>query len=123
MRGPFGQSFSSFSDIRSSIRDFEMAHEPPVHEGKLDFIVPCGDRTSKTWYTIFGDLKSGGRSLVCLQGGPGMSHQCLRPIRFLATLYRTQVILYDQLGSGNSTHLVENAGDGEFWTVELFLTE
>jgi L-proline amide hydrolase len=31
--------------------------------------------------------------------------------------------MYDQLGCGKSTHLPEKAGDGEFWTTQLFLDE
>jgi pimeloyl-ACP methyl ester carboxylesterase len=33
------------------------------------------------------------------------------------------VIMYDQLGCGNSTHLQEKNGDGTFWTISLFLSE
>jgi proline-specific peptidase len=33
------------------------------------------------------------------------------------------IILYDQLGCGNSTHLPEPAGDTKFWTLDLFITE
>jgi L-proline amide hydrolase len=31
--------------------------------------------------------------------------------------------MYDQLGCGHSTHLPEKNGDGDFWTVDLFLSE
>jgi hypothetical protein len=31
--------------------------------------------TFSQWYTIFGDLKSGVRPLVCLHGGPGAAHK------------------------------------------------
>jgi L-proline amide hydrolase len=31
--------------------------------------------------------------------------------------------MYDQVGCGNSTHLPEKNGDGDFWTVDLFLSE
>jgi L-proline amide hydrolase len=33
------------------------------------------------------------------------------------------VLFYDQLGNGNSTHLRERKGDGDFWTPELFVRE
>lgn len=32
-------------------------------------------------------------------------------------------VFYDQIGCGNSTRLPEKLGDGEFWTVDLFLSE
>jgi L-proline amide hydrolase len=31
--------------------------------------------------------------------------------------------MYDQLGCGRSTHLPEKKGDGNFWTIGLFLSE
>ena len=44
-------------------------------------------------------------------------------MRFLASTHSIPVIMYDQLGIGKSTHLPEKNGDGEFWTVSLFLAE
>jgi proline-specific peptidase len=86
-------------------------------------IYVCSILTLSQWYTIFGDLKSGVRPLVCLHGGPGAAHNYIRPIRYLATTHSIPVILYDQLGCGKSTHLPEKNGDGKFWTVSLFLAE
>jgi L-proline amide hydrolase len=51
-----------------------------------------------------------------------MTHDYLLPLKALAAEGR-QVVFYDQLGNGNSMHLPEKAGDTEFWTPELFLTE
>ena len=45
------------------------------------------------------------------------------PLQDIATLYGTPVIMYDQLGCGNSTHLPDKMGNGDFWTVQLFLDE
>ena len=100
-----------------------MASQTPVLEAELDFDVPAAGRSCKTWYTVFGDLKSGVRPLLCLQGGPGLPHNYLRPIRHIATSHGIPVIMYDQLGSGKSTHLPGKTGDGQFWTVDLFLSE
>ncbi|PMD64828.1 proline-specific peptidase [Hyaloscypha bicolor E] len=97
--------------------------EPPTIEAEADFKVEGAGKPCKTWYTVFGDLKSGVRPLVCLHGGPGAAHNYIRPIRFLASTHSIPVIMYDQLGIGNSTHLPEKIGDGKFWTVELFLAE
>ena len=45
------------------------------------------------------------------------------PLQDIATLYGTPVIMYDQLGCGNSTHFPDKMGNGDFWTVQLFLDE
>jgi len=93
---------------------------PPVSEGKIDFKV--GSETYQTWYQLIGDLKSTKHHpLVALHGGPGVGHVYLRPLKDLATIYGIPLILYDQLGCANSTHLKEKSG--EFWTLELFMDE
>ena len=77
--------------------------------------------TFKTSYTVFGDLKSGTRPLVVLNGGPGISHWYMLPH---AELYRERgrpVVLYDQLGSGDSTRLRDKPAD--FFTPDLFVNE
>jgi proline-specific peptidase len=64
-----------------------------------------GAEIFKTSYTIFGDLKSGARPLVVLNGGPGIPHSYMLPH---ANLYKTRgqpVVFYDQLGCGDSTRL------------------
>ena len=92
-------------------------------EGTLDFVVPGLEKPCKTWYTVFGSLSKSIRPLVVLHGGPGVPHHYLLPIADIATKYGTPVIMYDQLGCGNSTRLPEKNGAGDFWTVDLFLSE
>ncbi|MCJ1359407.1 MAG: hypothetical protein MMC33_009409 [Icmadophila ericetorum] len=92
-------------------------------EGFLDFAVERAGRACQTWYTVFGDLDSGVRPLVALHGGPGVSHNYLRPLKDLAEQYGIPIILYDQLGCGKSTHLPEKMGVGDFWTEQLFMDE
>ncbi|CAF9919593.1 MAG: hypothetical protein HETSPECPRED_004044 [Heterodermia speciosa] len=92
-------------------------------ESTLDFTVPGLEKPCKTWYTIFGSLSKSVRPLVVLHGGPGVPHHYLLPIADIATKYGTPVIMYDQLGCGNSTRLPEKNGAGDFWTVDLFLSE
>ena len=58
--------------------------------------------------------------LVVLHGGPGATHDYLTPIAELSDTGRA-VVLYDQLGNGNSTHFPERGAD--FWTVDLFVRE
>lgn len=81
-----------------------------------------GSETFKTSYTIFGDLKSGTRPLVVLNGGPGISHWYMLPH---ANLYRTRghpVVLYDQLGTGDSTRLRDKPASFAI-TPALFVAE
>lgn len=92
-------------------------------EGTIDFAVPGIDQQCKTWYTVFGKLSSSKRPLVILHGGPGVCHYYMLPLQDIAKLYHIPVIMYDQLGCGQSTHLPEKNGAGEFWTVQLYLDE
>jgi L-proline amide hydrolase len=86
-------------------------------EGFADF----GDAT--TWYRIDGALPAapdGPAPLLVLHGGPGATHDYLLPLAELSDQGRA-VVLYDQLGNGNSTHYPERGAD--FWTVDLFVRE
>lgn len=74
----------------------------------------------QTWYCVHGDLASAKLPLILAHGGPGLTHDYLENLATLADDGRP-VILYDQIGSGRSTHLPGKGAD--FWTVELFLRE
>ncbi|KAL6304458.1 proline-specific peptidase [Sparassis latifolia] len=92
-------------------------------EGTLERDVPGAGKLCTTWYKVYGDLKSGVTPLVALHGGPGIPHDYLISLADLTALYAIPLVLYDQLGCGNSTHLPEKSGDGAFWTEDLFLAE
>jgi proline-specific peptidase len=95
-----------------------------VKEGTLDFASVKAGKPCKTWYTVYGDLKSGKRPLLCLHGGPGLSHDYLLSLLDLASPpHNVPLIFYDQMGCGRSTHLPEKMRDFSFWTLELFLDE
>jgi len=79
-----------------------------VHEGMID--VPDG----RVWYRSVGE---GGIPLLCLHGGPGMTHNGMDPLEDLAC--RRQVIVYDQLGCGQS----DRPDDTSLWTVPHFVRE
>ncbi|KQX74183.1 hypothetical protein ASD10_02730 [Aeromicrobium sp. Root472D3] len=51
-----------------------------------------------------------------------MTHDYLRPLRALAKTGR-DVILYDQVGNGRSSHYRDRLHDADFWTVSLFVQE
>ena len=92
-------------------------------EGEVDFDVPATEKPCKTWYKIFGNLKSGSRPLICLHGGPGVGHDYMLAMQDMTIKHNIPVVLYDQLGTGLSTHLPEKRLDTSFWTVQLFLDE
>jgi proline-specific peptidase len=100
-----------------------MAPLPPSTTGEIPFHPAAAGKPCKTWYRLFGDLKSGVRPLVTLHGGPGAASNYLTPLADMTALYGIPVILYDQCGTGESTHLPEKKGDTSFWTVDLFLEE
>jgi proline-specific peptidase len=90
-----------------------MKDSTPVEEGYLPF------RSHKIWYRRTGQQQSAGKlPVLCLHGGPGASHDYLEPLEELASTGR-QVILYDQLGGGDSDH----PHDPSLWTVPLFVEE
>lgn len=89
----------------------------PTTEGRLPFVV--GSETFETYYKVFG-VPSSGIPLVTLHGGPGSAHYYILPMSDLASPTRA-VIFYDQIGTGNSTHLRDKPA--EFWTPQLFMDE
>ncbi|OZJ01492.1 hypothetical protein BZG36_05755 [Bifiguratus adelaidae] len=97
--------------------------EIKVIEGEVSIDIPAAGKPCKTWYKIFGDLKSGVRPLVAVHGGPGCPHYYLLSLTDLAASHDIPLVLYDQVGTGQSTHLPEKMGDITFWTEELFLDE
>jgi proline-specific peptidase len=76
-------------------------------------------RGHNVWYRIVGERDGPGRSpLLCLHGGPGATHDYFAPLEDMTATGR-RVVLYDQLGWGNSDHVSEPS----LWTVDLFLEE
>ncbi len=84
-----------------------------IREGHISF------RGYRTWYRIVGDDEQSDKApLLCLHGGPGGGHYYLEPLEQLAAGGR-RVVLYDQLGCGNSD--VPEALST--YTVELYVDE
>jgi proline-specific peptidase len=81
-----------------------------AREGYVDF------RAYRTWYRAVGDLDSGTTPLLALHGGPGSTHNYFGPLEALAD--ERPVVLYDQIGCGNS----DRPTDIE-WTVDVFCDE
>lgn len=74
-----------------------------------------------TWYRVLGDLTSAKTPVMVLHGGPGAGHNYCEPLAELIAQTGRPVILYDQIGCGNSTHLPD--APAEFWRPELFMEE
>jgi proline-specific peptidase len=85
----------------------------PTQEGFVSF------HGYKVWHRTVGDHDESGKlPLICLHGGPGAPHDYLEPLEAMATTGR-RVILYDQLGCGNS----DQPHNPSMWTVDLFVEE
>ena len=93
-----------------------------MSEGTVEFTADGVDTPVKTWYKVFGDLKSR-RPLVTLHGGPGVVHNYMLALADLVQTHGLPVVVYDQLGNGNSTHLPEKMGDTSFCTEALFIKQ
>lgn len=96
---------------------------PKSTDGFIEWRVPGIEGPCKTWYRAYGDLKSGDPPVLALHGGPGFSCDYMMCMRDLTTQYSIPVIVYDQIGIGKSSHVLEKKGDGSFWNCELFLDE
>ena len=71
----------------------------------------------KVWYQVAGET-SLGIPLLCLHGGPGLTHDYLETLADLAP--ERPVIFYDQLGCGKSPVATD---DPSLWVIERFLDE
>ena len=92
-----------------------MAEQPRDYTGTMQW------KHGKTWYRVIGDLKSKMTPAVVIHGGPGAPHNYVLGIAHLIAMTGRPVIVYDQIGCGQSTHL--NDKPNEFWTVDLFKEE
>jgi proline-specific peptidase len=88
-----------------------MAEMNSAREGFASF------RGFRTWLRVAGEGLPR-PPLFCIHGGPGMAHDYLRPLEAMIATGR-EVVFYDQLGCGSSTHPAE-APD---WSLGLFLEE
>ncbi|KAJ3509812.1 hypothetical protein NMY22_g16166 [Coprinellus aureogranulatus] len=94
-----------------------------ISEGRVDFHVPSISKTCQTWYKVIGTLNPGVRPLIGLHGGPGVNSEYLEILSDVTNGRPGPLIIYDQIGTGLSTHLPEKMGDTDFWSVQLFIDE
>jgi proline iminopeptidase len=96
--------------MRSKVKNPNTAAAPLTAEGRLEV-----ERGFEIAYRVYG---SGARTLVGLHGGPGVSARYLT--RLNETLGDdTQLVLYDQLGGGES----DWPDDASIWDVPRFVNE
>ena len=84
-------------------------------------LVPFGGNDTWVQITSPDSPRRGALPLFVLHGGPGMAHDYVRNIAALADETGRQVIHYDQIGCGRSTHLPD--APAEFWQPSLFVDE
>ena len=79
----------------------------------------CPAPGGRIWYRVNGKahFAAGKTPLLCIHGGPGLSHHYLLSLAVLADT--RPVIFYDQLDSGGS----ERPNDPAHWTVARFVDE
>jgi len=100
-----------------------LSYGPPTRAGKIPFMPPGTNLQCETAYWLWGDLGSKVPPLIILHGGPAAPGRDQRPLATLHEKHGIPVLLYDQMGSGASTHLRDTKGDASFWTDSLFLAE
>lgn len=96
-----------------------------VNAQRIPIPFEVGGEVFHTFVKIFGDLDAARQPshicgpLVVLHGGPGMSHDSMLSLADLAST--TAIVMYDQLGSGESSTLADHPNG--FITIDLFIRE
>jgi len=99
------------------------AYPKSTTEGDVPFTIPSTGDKAQTHYWLWGDLSSSKTPLICLHGGPGVPHSYLNPISLLWEDHGIPVLIYDQVGCGESTRFKHKKFDDSFWTPQLFMQE
>lgn len=95
----------------------------PTKIGKVPFKYPKLNVESETAYFLWGDLSSNKTPLICLHGGPGIPHSYMLSLCLINSDHGIPVLMYDQIGCGESTAFPSKKHDASFWTDELFMAE
>jgi len=95
----------------------------PNVSGKAPFTIIFNGVPAETWYTVFGDLENTNQVPLIVAHGGAATHHYLTSLSQLTTEYSIPIVLYDQLGFGLSSHFPAEAGNAEFWTVNLFVEQ
>lgn len=93
-------------------------------QGSVKFVDPASGVRARTWYRIYGNLKTSKYPpLVLLHGGPGIPSDYLFPLYEITARHKIPIVIYDQIGNGRSTHYMRGEGNAKFWTEWLFRHE
>lgn len=112
------------ADLLRVSMSLNLGYPVATQSGKVSFHPPGTTKQCQTVYWIWGTLPTSTVPLIGIHGGPGYPHQCLLPlVRLAEASDNSVVILYDQIGCGESTHLPETRGDARFWSIDLFAAE
>ena len=84
-----------------------------IHEGRMPYL------GYETYYRVAGQRTSGKKPLVLLHGGPGSTHNYFEVLDALAEEDGRQLIMYDQLGCGESWAEADGLWHMETWLNEL----
>ena len=101
----------------------ERKYPDPGKHGRIPFTYTAAAIEGETAYWIWGDLSSNKVPLIVLHGGPGMSHTYMLPLSLVSQDFGVPVVMYDQIGGGESTRFPERKGDEQTWTLEFFIAE
>lgn len=102
----------------------ERPYPSPTKSGKIPFTYDKNGMKGETAYWVWGDPSSSSKiPLICMHGGPGAQHHYLLPTSLLWKDFGIPVVLYDQIGCGESTRFRDTKGDHKFWTPQLFMAE
>ncbi|KAK0725940.1 Alpha/Beta hydrolase protein [Lasiosphaeris hirsuta] len=102
----------------------ERRYPAATKTGTVRFRIPVTGEMSETYFEQWGDLTTSKHPpLICLHGGPGIIHDYLLPISLLHPDYDIPIIMYDQVGCGQSTRFRDRRGHAAFWTPALFAAE
>lgn len=111
--------------IRQAPPGQQRPYPSPTSTGRIPFSSSSHVNIhSETWYACYGSLKADAIPLIVLHGGPGATHNYVKTLSLLSVgPYSRPVILYDQIGCGNSTRFRELREDNSFWQPQLFIDE
>ena len=84
-----------------------------ITEGYMPF------KEGKTYYRITGEAAGSKKPLILLHGGPGSTHNYFEVLDYLAERDGRQLIMYDQIGCGNS--FIE--GHKEYFNADTWIEE
>jgi len=112
-----------FRHIRNPTPGPERLSRAADYIGEIHFKSEKAGIEGETAYWIRGDLSFGKCPLIALHGGPSATHSNMIPISLIADDCGILVVVYDQIGCGESTRFKERNGDAQLWTAELFMYE